>query len=143
MTTTPEPAGAAPIIEFTDVNKWYGEFHVLRDINLRVARGERIVICGPSGSGKSTMIRCINRLEEHQAGRLVVDGVELSDDMKAISAVPANPPAKFSTQIDSVRMRRSCPVAASRARLRCEALANNGSLLILPKPFVGSGVVQQ
>jgi general L-amino acid transport system ATP-binding protein len=87
MTTTPDPAGAAPIIEFTAVNKWYGEFHVLRDIDLRVARGERIVICGPSGSGKSTMIRCINRLEEHQAGRLVVDGVELSDDLKAIETV--------------------------------------------------------
>jgi general L-amino acid transport system ATP-binding protein len=77
----------APLIEFDGVNKWYGDFHVLRDINLRVARGERIVICGPSGSGKSTLIRCINRLEEHQAGRLVVDGVELSDDVKAIEAI--------------------------------------------------------
>ena len=80
-------AGAAPLIEFDGVNKWYGNFHVLRDINLRVAKGERIVICGPSGSGKSTLIRCINRLEEHQAGRLVVDGVELSDDVKAIEAI--------------------------------------------------------
>jgi general L-amino acid transport system ATP-binding protein len=77
----------APLIEFDGVNKWYGDFHVLRDINLRVAKGERIVICGPSGSGKSTLIRCINRLEEHQAGRLVVDGVELSDDVKAIEAI--------------------------------------------------------
>ena len=76
-----------PLIEFAGVNKWYGDFHVLRDINLRVAKGERIVICGPSGSGKSTLIRCINRLEEHQAGRLVVDGVELSDDVKAIEAI--------------------------------------------------------
>ncbi|MFC4173526.1 ATP-binding cassette domain-containing protein, partial [Microvirga sp. GCM10011540] len=59
------------------VNKWYGEFHALRDINLNVRRGERIVICGPSGSGKSTMIRCINRLEEHQKGRIIVDGTEL------------------------------------------------------------------
>jgi general L-amino acid transport system ATP-binding protein len=83
------PAGpdASPIIEFAAVNKWYGEFHVLRDIDLQVARGERIVICGPSGSGKSTLIRCINRLEEHQQGRLVVDGVELSDDLKAIETV--------------------------------------------------------
>ncbi len=79
--------GAAPLIEFDGVNKWYGDFHVLRDINLRVAKGERIVICGPSGSGKSTLIRCINRLEEHQQGRLVVDGVELSDDVKAIEAI--------------------------------------------------------
>ena len=76
-----------PIIEFNDVNKWFGEFHVLRDINLRVAKGERIVICGPSGSGKSTLIRCINRLEEHQQGRLLVDGTELSDDIKAITAI--------------------------------------------------------
>jgi general L-amino acid transport system ATP-binding protein len=83
------PAGtnASPIIEFAAVNKWYGEFHVLRDIDLQVARGERIVICGPSGSGKSTLIRCINRLEEHQQGRLIVDGVELSDDLKAIETV--------------------------------------------------------
>ena len=76
-----------PLIEFAAVNKWYGDFHVLRDIDLQVAKGERIVICGPSGSGKSTLIRCINRLEEHQAGRLVVDGVELSDDVKAIEAI--------------------------------------------------------
>ena len=78
---------SAPLIEFDGVNKWYGDFHVLRDIHLQVAKGERIVICGPSGSGKSTLIRCINRLEEHQAGRLVVDGVELSDDVKAIEAI--------------------------------------------------------
>ena len=76
-----------PIIEFTGVNKWFGAFHVLRDIDLAVARGERIVICGPSGSGKSTLIRCINRLEEHQQGTLVVDGVELRDDVKAIEAI--------------------------------------------------------
>ncbi len=76
-----------PIIEFNDVNKWFGDFHVLRDINLRVAKGERIVICGPSGSGKSTLIRCINRLEEHQQGRLLVDGTELSDDINANNAI--------------------------------------------------------
>ena len=77
-----------PIISFEKVNKWYGnDFHVLRDIDLSVAKGERIVICGPSGSGKSTLIRCINRLEEHQQGRLVVDGIELSDDVKAIDTV--------------------------------------------------------
>jgi general L-amino acid transport system ATP-binding protein len=77
-----------PIISFDKVNKWYGnDFHVLRDIDLNVAKGERIVICGPSGSGKSTLIRCINRLEEHQQGRLIVDGIELADDVKAIDAV--------------------------------------------------------
>ena len=75
------------IITFDKVNKWYGNnFHVLRDIDLVVAKGERIVICGPSGSGKSTLIRCINRLEEHQQGTLKVDGVELTDDVKAIEA---------------------------------------------------------
>lgn len=77
-----------PIITFDKVNKWYGNnFHVLRDIDLNVAKGERIVVCGPSGSGKSTLIRCINRLEEHQQGRLIVDGVELADDVKAIDAI--------------------------------------------------------
>ncbi len=76
------------IISFEKVNKWYGnDFHVLRDIDLSVAQGERIVVCGPSGSGKSTLIRCINRLEEHQQGTLRVVGVELSDDVKAIESV--------------------------------------------------------
>ncbi len=74
-------------IQITDMHKWYGDFHVLKDINLTVNQGERIVICGPSGSGKSTMIRCINRLEEHQKGDIVVDGVELSHDLKNIDHV--------------------------------------------------------
>ena len=74
-------------VELVGMNKWYGEFHVLRDINLKVMGGERIVICGPSGSGKSTMIRCINRLEEHQQGRIVVDGIELTNDLKKIDEV--------------------------------------------------------
>ena len=78
---------AEHIITFDKVNKWFGQFHVLRDIDLAVAPGERIVICGPSGSGKSTLIRCINRLEDHQQGKLVVDGVELTDDIKAIETV--------------------------------------------------------
>jgi general L-amino acid transport system ATP-binding protein len=77
-----------PIITFDKVNKWYGnDFHVLRDIDLEIGRGERIVVCGPSGSGKSTLIRCINRLEDHQEGRLVVDGVEMADDVKVIDEV--------------------------------------------------------
>jgi general L-amino acid transport system ATP-binding protein len=83
-------ADNTPIISFDGVSKWYGQFHVLRDIQLHVAKGERIVICGPSGSGKSTLIRCINRLEEHQQGRLVVDGIELTDDVKAVDAVRRN-----------------------------------------------------
>lgn len=76
------------MIEFTKVNKWYGNhFHVLRDIDLQVRKGERIVICGPSGSGKSTLIRCINRLESHQQGTLTVDGLELSDDMRVLHEI--------------------------------------------------------
>ena len=83
----PTPLKTDVAVELVGVHKWYGDFHVLRDINLRVTKGERIVICGPSGSGKSTMIRCINRLEEHQQGRIVVDGVELTDDVKKIDEV--------------------------------------------------------
>ena len=77
----------SPIIQFEQVNKWFDKFHVLRDIDLSVAAGERIVICGPSGSGKSTLIRCINRLEEHQQGRITVAGIELRDDTRAVEAV--------------------------------------------------------
>ena len=76
-----------PIIRIEGMNKWFGEFHVLRDIDLTVNRGERIVICGPSGSGKSTLIRCINRLEEHQKGTIVVEGIELTGDLKQIDNV--------------------------------------------------------
>jgi general L-amino acid transport system ATP-binding protein len=76
-----------PIIEIRKVHKWYGEFHVLKDINLEVRKGEKVVVCGPSGSGKSTMIRCINRLEEHQQGQIIVDGIELSADLKNIEAI--------------------------------------------------------
>jgi general L-amino acid transport system ATP-binding protein len=81
---------AEPIIKFQKLNKWYGNsFHVLRDIDLDVAQGERIVICGPSGSGKSTLIRCINRLEEHQSGQIVVDGIELTNDVRQIDKIRA------------------------------------------------------
>ena len=75
------------IIEITGMHKWFGAFHVLKNINLTVNAGERIVICGPSGSGKSTLIRCINRLEEHQDGKIVVDGVELTSDLKNIEMI--------------------------------------------------------
>ncbi|HLV18452.1 MAG TPA: amino acid ABC transporter ATP-binding protein [Pseudomonas sp.] len=85
---TQSQAGAeTPMVEMRGVNKWYGDFHVLRDINLTVKRGERIVICGPSGSGKSTLIRCINHLEEHQQGEIVVGGVPLTQDVKRIEQV--------------------------------------------------------
>jgi general L-amino acid transport system ATP-binding protein len=74
-------------IQIIGMHKWYGDFHVLKDINLTVYRGERIVICGPSGSGKSTLIRCINRLEEHQRGRIIVENIELTNDLKGIDAI--------------------------------------------------------
>src|ERR1700741_1623810 len=80
---------SGPVIELQAVHKWYGEFHVLRDINLQVQKGEKIVVCGPSGSGKSTLIRCINRLEQHDEGRIVVEGIELFDDRRQIEAVRA------------------------------------------------------
>ena len=76
-----------PIVKISGLNKWYGEFHVLRDIDLEVKKGERIVICGPSGSGKSTLIRCINALEEFQEGEIVVDGIELGPNLKHVDAV--------------------------------------------------------
>ncbi|MCB4820335.1 amino acid ABC transporter ATP-binding protein [Roseicella aerolata] len=78
---------APPAILLDKVNKWFGALHVLRDVSLSVAVGERLVVCGPSGSGKSTMIRCINRLETHQEGRIVVDGIELTDDVRALDAI--------------------------------------------------------
>jgi len=80
---------ADPIIQITGLHKWFGDFHVLRDITLNVQRGERIVVCGPSGSGKSTLIRCINHLEEHQMGQIVVDGIELSNNIKNIEKIRA------------------------------------------------------
>ncbi|MDO9351322.1 MAG: amino acid ABC transporter ATP-binding protein, partial [Deltaproteobacteria bacterium] len=82
-------ASEGQMIEFIDVHKWFGEFHVLQGINLSVDKQERIVICGPSGSGKSTLIRCINRLEEHQRGRIVVDGIELTNNIKNIEKIRA------------------------------------------------------
>ncbi len=82
-----EPTADRPMIELRHVHKWYGAFHVLNDVSLTVGRGERVVVCGPSGSGKSTMIRCINRLEEHQQGEIYVDGIELTGDVRHIDAV--------------------------------------------------------
>ena len=82
-----QPQSGEPVIEVRGMHKWYGKFHVLKDLDLTVQQGERIVICGPSGSGKSTFIRCINRLEEHQQGQIIVDGVELTDDLRQIDIV--------------------------------------------------------
>ncbi len=78
-----------PIIKIDNMNKWFGDFQVLKDINLEVEKNKKIVVCGPSGSGKSTLIRCINRLEEHQKGTIVVDGNELSENTKNIEAIRA------------------------------------------------------
>ncbi len=79
--------GHEEVIQLIEMHKWYGQFHVLKNINLTVRRGERIVICGPSGSGKSTLIRCINRLEEHQRGKIIVEGIELTGDLKHIEQI--------------------------------------------------------
>jgi general L-amino acid transport system ATP-binding protein len=89
MAANQQATAAAPeiLIQMSGVNKWYGEFHVLRDINFAVEKGEKVVICGPSGSGKSTLIRCLNRLEEHQKGSIIVDGIELTNDVKNIDAI--------------------------------------------------------
>ena len=86
-TYTPSIDSKDSIISITGMHKWFGDFHVLKNIELEVGRSERIVICGPSGSGKSTLIRCINRLEEHQRGKIVVDGTELTNDLKHIEVV--------------------------------------------------------
>jgi general L-amino acid transport system ATP-binding protein len=91
MSTLPSrTADAAVAISLENVHKWYGAFHVLNDITLSVHKGERIVVCGPSGSGKSTMIRCVNALEQHQQGRIVVDGVELTNDVRTVDKVRRN-----------------------------------------------------
>ena len=87
MTSQTAKADDTPMIEMRGLNKWYGDFHVLRDIDLTVQRGERIVICGPSGSGKSTLIRCINHLEEHQQGEIVVGGIPMTQDVKRIEQI--------------------------------------------------------
>lgn len=86
-TDTVAEADGEPIIQLVDVNKWYGDFQALCDVNIDIRKGERVVVCGPSGSGKSTMIRCINRLEHHQRGKIIVDGIELTDNLKNIDAV--------------------------------------------------------
>jgi general L-amino acid transport system ATP-binding protein len=90
VTSQAAAATSSSVISMAGVNKWYGEFHVLKNVNLEVAPGEKIVVCGPSGSGKSTLIRCINRLEEHQSGTIVVNGTELTNDVRQVDAIRAN-----------------------------------------------------
>jgi len=84
-----EPRDTAYAVEMTGVSKWFGEFQALRDVTLKVSQGEKIVICGPSGSGKSTLIRCVNGLETHEAGRIVVDGIELGNDVRQVERIRA------------------------------------------------------
>ena len=91
------PEGGERIIEIDNLNKWFGDFHVLKDIDLSVNRGEVVVVIGPSGSGKSTLIRCINRLEEHQEGKIKVDKVELTDDVKKLTKSAARRAWSFSS----------------------------------------------
>ena len=87
------------VVSMASVNKWFGQFHVLRDINLHVLKGERIVVCGPSGSGKSTLIRCLNRLENHQDGEITVHGIELNNDVKNIEEIRREVGMVFSISI--------------------------------------------
>ncbi|MCP4340640.1 MAG: amino acid ABC transporter ATP-binding protein [Desulfobulbaceae bacterium] len=86
-TATPEREKEKTIASISGLNKWFNDFHVLKDINIEVAKGEKLVICGPSGSGKSTLIRCINRLKTHQQGKIIVDGIELTSDVKRINQI--------------------------------------------------------
>ncbi|MFC0283320.1 amino acid ABC transporter ATP-binding protein [Camelimonas abortus] len=115
------------------VGKWYGDFHVLRDVNLTVARGERVVICGPSGSGKSTLIRCINRLEEHQCGEIIVDGVTLTSDLRAVERVRRDVGMVFQqfNLFPHLTVMENCVLAPMRARglSRREAEAQAMALL--------------
>src|SRR5512139_2436837 len=120
-----------PAIEIIGMNKWYGEFHVLRDINLTVFKGERIVICGPSGSGKSTLIRCINRLEQHQEGQIIVDGIELTNDVSNIGAIRREIGMVFQqfnlfphlTVMENITLAQRC--VRQRARKQAEEVALN------------------
>src|SRR5262249_62435021 len=117
-------------VELVELNKWYGDFHVLRDINLKVRGGERIVICGPSGSGKSTMIRCINRLEEHQAGQVFVDGVEVTADLKKIDEVRREVGMVFQhfNLFPHPTVLENCTLAPMSARTRPKAQAEASAL---------------
>ncbi len=125
----------AVAVEMTGVNKWYGAFHVLRDVDLKVARKERIVICGPSGSGKSTLIRCINRLEEHQTGRIVVDGIELTSDLRSIDAVRADVGMVFQqfNLFPHLTVLENCTLAQTWVRHRSKAEAEQIAMQFLTR----------
>ena len=123
------------MIELQGVNKWYGQFHVLRNVNLSVKRGERIVICGPSGSGKSTMIRCINRLEEHQRGHIIVDGTELTNDLKNIEAIRREVGMVFQqfNLFPHLTVLQNCTLAPMRSRGLSQAEAEERAMKYLTR----------
>ena len=122
-------------IVMENVNKWYGRFHVLRDASLTVARGERIVICGPSGSGKSTLIRCINRLEDHQSGRIVVEGTELTRNLRAIDEVRREVGMVFQqfNLFPHLTVLQNCTLAQTWVRKRPKAVADRTAMELLDR----------
>jgi general L-amino acid transport system ATP-binding protein len=125
----------AVAVEMAGVNKWFGAFHALRDVDLKVARKERIVICGPSGSGKSTLIRCINRLEEHQSGRIVVDGIELTSDLRSIDAIRADVGMVFQqfNLFPHLTILENCTLAQIWVRRRPKAEAEEIAMRLLKR----------
>ena len=122
-------------IEMERVNKWYGRFHVLKDASLKVAKGERIVICGPSGSGKSTLIRCINHLEEHQSGRILVEGHELTSNLRAIDEVRREVGMVFQqfNLFPHLTVLENCTLAQIWVRKRPKAEAEKTALELLER----------
>jgi general L-amino acid transport system ATP-binding protein len=129
------PPASAPIIQLTGVNKWFGQFHALRDVDLDVARGERVVICGPSGSGKSTLIRCINRLEEHDEGEITVDGIRLDEDVANIAAIRAEVGMVFQqfNLFPHLSVLDNCILAQVRARKSTRAAARERAMHYLER----------
>ncbi len=132
---TASPAAGAPIIELDKVDKWYGAFQVLKSIQLTVQPKERIVICGPSGSGKSTLIRCINRLEQHQAGRIVVDGIELNEKAANVEAIRAEVGMVFQSfnLFPHLTVLENCTVAPMMVRKLGKAQAREKAMHFLER----------
>jgi general L-amino acid transport system ATP-binding protein len=130
-----EPRMTEAAIRMIGVNKWYGEFHVLRDVDLDIASGEKIVLCGPSGSGKSTLIRCINRLEAHQAGRIIVDGVELTDKLRSVEEVRREVGMVFQhfNLFPHLTVLENCTLAPIHVRKTAKAEAEAQALHVLEK----------
>ena len=126
---------AEPIIQLRGVNKWFGQFHVLKDIDLAVARGEKVVVCGPSGSGKSTLIRCINRLEEHDEGEIVVDRIRLDEDVANIAAIRAEVGMVFQqfNLFPHLSVLDNCVLAQMRARKATKAAARERAMHYLER----------